>query len=155
MKIIASILILTVVLLVAKERISAQTPSGVVSPSPISSKALSTLITRLEAVLRRADNINQRISSRLLKSNLKNQSYATLAGRISKSKAELTQLERESQVLSTKAFSKQDHLLFRSQVTTFIKNLKDIYSLELSIVSDMKKGVTNTPSPTVTKVPTP
>lgn len=152
MKVIASILIIVSLFFLTVGDISAQTPSIASPSSPISSGVLTTLMTRLEAALTRADNINQRITSRLQKNSLKNQKQATVASQISKSKEELTQLQLKSQSLSSKAFLRQDYLLFREQVTKFIKNLKDIYTLELNIVTEMKKTATATP--TIANVPT-
>lgn len=147
------------------------TPSSIVqgtpsaTPNPILSRSSALLMGRLQAGLSRAEKISQRIVTRLSKMrtsqttsgnditrlDAQQKAFAVVLEQL---KIDLGQLDLTSQALSTSSSQKKDYLVFKSQVLTFINNLKGIYQLEVNLVANMKQitSVSATPSAKVTPV---
>ncbi|MBI3380243.1 hypothetical protein HY029_05810 [Candidatus Gottesmanbacteria bacterium] len=114
------------------------------------SKAVTSLMSLLKAALTRADNISQRMSSRLTKLNSSDPQQVTISNKIEMLKTSFTKLNHESQSFTTSSFSKQDYLLFRTQLIDFTKNLGDVYKQEFDLLASIKKVASVTTIPTAT-----
>lgn len=120
-------------------------------PSPAFVKSLSAYISQLKVLLTRSDNISQRLMTRLIKMKTANKSTSgsnnlvnfeaqqkTFAVQLEQLKINLPQLDLASQTLSVSSSPKKDFPLFKTQALTFIKDLKNVYKLELELVTELK-----------------
>lgn len=124
------------------------TPSG--KPKTAFSKSTTSLLAVLGSAFSRSVKISQRINSRMAKLGLTNPAQVTLNENVEKLKVDFAQLNSQYYALNVSTSSKQDYLLFKSQLAAFIKNLKDVYKAESDLVAVIKKAasVTVTPAPT-------
>ena len=121
-------------------------------PNVMFAKSVAGLMARLKAAVARADKISQRIVTRLAKLRLNNQAtigkekltafdaqQKAFAINLEQAKIDLVQFDLASQSFNTSSSPKKDYLAFKNQVLTFIKNIRDVYKLELDLVTDIKQ----------------
>lgn len=157
--------------LVWAQTASPSTVAGQASPAAVlnspPAKHLISLMTRLKAVVLRADKISQRINTRITKLNsstgLSNGSnkmiklaaqQKDLSINLEQLKINLEELNIISQTISSNSDSRKEYPVFKNKVLVFTRNLKDIYKQESDLVVEMKK-ITNAPViPSIKVVPT-
>jgi len=122
--------------------------------SSVFANTLTVLFARFEASLSRLEKIAQKINSRIVKLNLIDPQQKTLLERLTKSRTDLLALNAQSKTFISATATRQDYLLFKNQLLTFNKNLKDIYKLELDLVANMKRQAVATATPMITALPT-